>query len=47
MITMHCWTALHGIVTLRRVRRNMPWPDLHEQIDDLVNRLLSSSWTAA
>ncbi|QIQ01267.1 TetR/AcrR family transcriptional regulator [Streptomyces liangshanensis] len=35
------WTSLHGIVTLRAVRPDFPWPDLNDQIDDLVHRLLS------
>jgi AcrR family transcriptional regulator len=41
MIAIHFWTSLHGTVTLRRVRRNVPWPGLDAQIDDLVDRLLA------
>jgi AcrR family transcriptional regulator len=37
---VHFWTALHGVVTLRLVRRNFPWPDLNMQIDDLIIQLL-------
>ena len=37
---IHFWTALHGIVTLRSLRPNFPWPDLEAQIDDLIAQLL-------
>ncbi len=40
MRAVHFWTALHGIVTLRSVRRNFPWPDLTAQIDDLIVQLV-------
>jgi AcrR family transcriptional regulator len=38
---VHVWTALHGSVTLRTVRRTFPWPDLDQEIDDLIDRLLA------
>jgi AcrR family transcriptional regulator len=40
MLAVHFWTALHGMVTLRTVRRNFPWPDIDHEIDDLIARLL-------
>ena len=40
MLAVHFWTALHGIVTLRSVRRSFPWPDLTQEVDDLIARLL-------
>ncbi|HEY2670980.1 MAG TPA: TetR/AcrR family transcriptional regulator [Rugosimonospora sp.] len=40
LLAIHLWTALHGIVTLRTVRRTFPWPDLNRQIDSLIDRLL-------
>lgn len=40
MTTIQLWTALHGTVTLRVVRRNFPWPDLDTQLDDLIDRLI-------
>jgi AcrR family transcriptional regulator len=42
LLGVHFWTALHGIVTLRTVRRMFPWPDLDAEIDDLIDRLLPS-----
>jgi AcrR family transcriptional regulator len=41
LLGVHFWTALHGIVTLRTVRRKFPWPDLDREIDDLIDRLLA------
>ena len=40
MTAIQLWTALHGTVTLRVVRRNFPWPDLDIQLDDLIDRLV-------
>src|SRR6266536_2038935 len=40
LLAVHIWTALHGIVTLRTVRRNFPWPDIDREIDHLIDRLL-------
>jgi hypothetical protein len=40
LLALHYWTALHGIVTLRTVRRGFPWPDVTNQVDDLVDRLV-------
>ncbi len=40
LLGVHFWTALHGTVTLRTVRRNFPWPDLDRQLDDLIDRIL-------
>jgi AcrR family transcriptional regulator len=40
LLAVHFWTALHGVVTLRTVRRNFPWPDLEVQLDDLIARLI-------
>lgn len=42
MIAVHTWTALHGIVTLRTVRGNFPWPDLDREVDNLIELLLPS-----
>lgn len=42
MMAVHFWTALHGIVTLRTSRSTFPWPDLDRQLDDLIDRLLTS-----
>jgi Tetracyclin repressor-like, C-terminal domain len=41
LLGVHFWTALHGMVTLRTVRRKFPWPDLDHEIDDLIDRLLA------
>jgi AcrR family transcriptional regulator len=41
LLGVHVWTALHGIVTLRTVRRKFPWPDLDQEIDDLFDRFLA------
>jgi AcrR family transcriptional regulator len=38
LLSMHLWTTLHGVVTLRSDRRGFPWPDLTAHIDDVVNR---------
>jgi AcrR family transcriptional regulator len=40
LLAVHFWTALHGIVHLRTTMRAFAWPDLDEEIDDLMNRLL-------
>lgn len=40
MLTVHFWTAMHGLVTLRAARANFPWPELDVEVDDLVARLL-------
>jgi AcrR family transcriptional regulator len=40
LLALHLWTALHGSVTLRMLRPLTPWPDEHEQVDDLVDRML-------
>jgi AcrR family transcriptional regulator len=39
LMTIQLWTALHGIVTLRAVRSQFPWPDLDRQLADLTGRL--------
>lgn len=41
LLAVHFWTALHGIVTLRTARRRFPWPDLAEEVDDLIARLVA------
>ena len=41
MLAVHVWTALHGIVMLRMVRYAFPWPGLTDEIDDLIDRLVS------
>lgn len=46
MIATHVWTALHGIVTLRTVRKGFPWPDLDQQIDHLIGELLAGGGPA-
>jgi hypothetical protein len=40
LLAVHFWTALHGIVTLRTVRKRFPWPDLDNEVNDLIDRLL-------
>jgi hypothetical protein len=40
MLTIHAWTALHGMVALCAARRNFPWPDMDEEIDSLIDHLL-------
>jgi AcrR family transcriptional regulator len=45
MCAFHVWNALHGMLTLRRFRPDMPWPDLREQVDDLVARILGGTAT--
>lgn len=40
LVTVHLWTALHGLTMLRIRRRKFPWPPVDEQVDDLVRRLL-------
>ncbi len=40
LTAVHLWTALHGTITLRLARRNFPWPDLDDQLDDLIDRLV-------
>ena len=39
--SVHLWTALHGIVTLRAARPTFDWPDLRCEIDSLVPRVLA------
>ena len=41
------WTALHGLVTLWAEGRDLPWPDLDEQVDTLVARLALVSAASA
>lgn len=41
LVATELWVALHGIVTLRTVRPDFPWPDLDRTVDDLVRRLLA------
>jgi AcrR family transcriptional regulator len=40
LVTVHLWTALHGLTMLRIRRRKFPWPPVREQVDDLLHRLL-------
>lgn len=40
LVSVHVWTALHGVVTLRTARTAFPWPEMREQVDDLVHRLV-------
>lgn len=40
LVTVHLWTALHGLTMLRIRRRKFPWPPVKEQVDDLLRRLL-------
>lgn len=42
MVTVHFWTALHGMVMLRNDRSHFPWPDLEDELDDLVRRLIGA-----
>ena len=41
LLAVHFWTALHGIVTLRTARQHFPWPDLTEEVNDLIARLIA------
>lgn len=34
--TVHLWTALHGIVSLRASAPGFPWPPLDRQVDDVL-----------
>ncbi|MGH3094655.1 MAG: TetR/AcrR family transcriptional regulator, partial [Streptosporangiales bacterium] len=43
MVTLHLWTAMHGMVVLRTDRPNFPWPDLEHELDDLVARLIGTA----
>ncbi|UPK76096.1 TetR/AcrR family transcriptional regulator [Nocardioidaceae bacterium SCSIO 66511] len=36
------WCAMHGMVTLRALHPNFPWPSVDDQIDDLIERLFLS-----
>jgi len=43
MLGMHLWSAVHGMVALRLAKVDDtadPWPDVHEQIDNLADLLL-------
>lgn len=40
LVTVQFWCAMHGLVTLRQARPTFPWPDLDQQVDDLVDRLI-------
>jgi AcrR family transcriptional regulator len=40
MVALHLWTALHGMVSLRLVRSMLEWPDVGDEVDDLVDRLV-------
>jgi AcrR family transcriptional regulator len=43
LLAIHIWTALHGTVTLRMLRPLLEWPECDEQVDDLIDRLLSGA----
>ncbi|MFE3291175.1 TetR/AcrR family transcriptional regulator [Rhodococcus sp. NPDC059234] len=43
MLAMHLWSAVHGMVALRLAKvdgTEDPWPEVHEQIDNLADLLL-------
>lgn len=39
-LALHLWTSMHGVVHLRTTMTAFDWPDLEQQIDDLLDRLL-------
>ena len=39
-VATNVWTALHGIVSLRRSVPAFPWPPLTEQVDDVLSALV-------
>ncbi len=39
-VALHLWTALHGIVALRKLG-TFPWPPVDEQVDSLLGLLLA------
>ena len=41
MLSIHLWTALHGMIHLRGSMRAFPWPDLDAEVDTLMDRLLT------
>jgi hypothetical protein len=41
MCAIHLWTGTHGTLALRMIRPQLPWPDLTEEIDELIDRLLA------
>ncbi len=43
MTAVHLWTALHGTVSLRSARPHFAWPDLSDELSDLVARLLDDA----
>ena len=43
MCAFQVWNGLHGMLTLRMFRPNMPWPDLRVQVDDLLARILGET----
>jgi AcrR family transcriptional regulator len=47
MVCFHLWTALHGMVSLRLLRRTLAWPDAAAQVDDLVDRLVAPAASAS
>jgi AcrR family transcriptional regulator len=40
LVATQLWAAMHGTVVLREGRPAFPWPDLRDQVTDLVDRLL-------
>jgi AcrR family transcriptional regulator len=40
LVAVHCWTAMHGLISLRVRRRKFPWPPIEEQLEDLIRRLV-------
>ncbi len=40
LVAVHCWTAMHGLISLRVRRRKFPWPPIDTQLEDLIRRLV-------
>jgi AcrR family transcriptional regulator len=40
--TLHLWTSLHGLLTLRLARPEVPWPPLAIQLHSLVDCVLAT-----
>lgn len=39
-VATNVWTALHGIVSLRRAAAAFPWPPVTQQVDDVIRGLV-------
>lgn len=40
LLATDLWCAVHGMVHLRSMKTTFPWPEVHVQVDDLVDRLV-------